>query len=72
MNCVHCDEALGNREYYYMTQRIPIHTACIGYADAELIATLFRTPLRDVANGITSGQRKRYNNATGRTRPYLE
>ena len=33
MNCVHCDGAVTNKDYWYYTDRLPIHTACIGYAD---------------------------------------
>ena len=68
MNCVHCDEALGKREYYYMTQRIPIHTACIGYADANLLATLFDTPPHSFFNQeqlMALGSLKGYRSAEG-------
>ena len=42
MNCVHCDGAVTNKDYWYYTDRLPIHTACIGYADDALLAKLFR------------------------------
>ncbi len=39
--CVHCNGVMSNGDYWYFTERLPIHTACIGYVDAKLLAKLF-------------------------------
>lgn len=44
MACVHCGELVGRRDYWYYSEKLPIHTACIGYLDAEVLATLFSAP----------------------------
>ena len=52
MNCVHCDGAVTNKDYWYYTDRFPIHTACIGYADDALLAKLFRA--HNESHAVTS------------------
>ena len=39
--CVHCNGVVSNGDYWYFTERLPIHTACIGYVDAKLLAKFF-------------------------------
>ena len=58
MNCVHCDSPVSNKDYWYYTDRLPIHTACIGYADADLLATLFRTPLVTRGEGVEEANKQ--------------
>jgi len=39
--CVHCNGVVSNRDYWYFTERLPIHTGCVGYLDEELLTKLF-------------------------------
>jgi hypothetical protein len=52
MNCVHCDSPVSTKDYWYYSEKLPIHTACIGYADDALLAKLFRTPLVTRGEGV--------------------
>ena len=56
MNCVHCDSAVTNKDYWYYTDRLPIHTACIGYADDALLARLFRAHNEAVVDATQTGE----------------